>query len=275
MGVERVGYTPHRDAVKKTPFLISRWKPRQPCRNRHPQLADMRREQTNLKDDVKVMMKQSSNSRRSRGRSVGKRQPKNSNFDSNGPEVRVRGSAQQVYEKYLTLARDALTIDDRISSENYFQHAEHYFRILGAQETSENRDGGRDNNRDNKRDGGRNQRGRGPQQQGNQPEEAAADGANPAPVPAEQPVVSDLAGAEQPSVEMPAHTGDTASVQSIQPAPEPTQEPMPEPEPEPEQTEATVERTGAAAIAEASAAGDSDTDETPDDDDGPLDSAVA
>ena len=223
-------------------------------------------------------MKQSSNSRRSRGRGVGKRQPKNSNFDSNGPEVRVRGSAQQVYEKYLTLARDALAVDDRIASENYFQHAEHYFRILGAQETGENREnregggeGGRDNNRDNNRDGGLNQRGRGPQQPVNQPEAVAED----APVPAEQPVVSDLAGAEQPSVEMPPQSGDAAPVEAASPAPEQTPEPEPEQtEPEPEPTEATVERTGAAA-AGAAADGDSDTDNASDDDDEPRGSAVA
>jgi hypothetical protein len=75
-------------------------------------------------------MKQGSNSRRMRGRTNGKRPAKNSHYDSNGPEVRVRGSAQQVLEKYLTLARDAHSAGDRVSSENYFQHAEHYYRLL-------------------------------------------------------------------------------------------------------------------------------------------------
>ena len=51
-------------------------------------------------------------------------------FDSNGPEVRIRGNAYQVHEKYLTLARDATTSGDRIAAENFFQHAEHYFRIM-------------------------------------------------------------------------------------------------------------------------------------------------
>lgn len=51
-------------------------------------------------------------------------------FDSNGPEVRIRGNAYQVYEKYLTLARDATTSGDRIAAENFYQHAEHYFRIM-------------------------------------------------------------------------------------------------------------------------------------------------
>jgi len=51
-------------------------------------------------------------------------------FDSNGPEVRIRGNAYQVHEKYLTLARDASSSGDRIAAENYYQHAEHYFRIM-------------------------------------------------------------------------------------------------------------------------------------------------
>ena len=77
-------------------------------------------------------MKQSSNSRRSRGRNNGGKRPgnRNGNFDSNGPDGRIRGNASQVHEKYLSLARDALASDDRISSENYSQHAEHFYRII-------------------------------------------------------------------------------------------------------------------------------------------------
>ena len=51
------------------------------------------------------------------------------NFDSNGPDGKVRGSASQVFEKYQALARDASLTGDRIMAENYLQHAEHYFRI--------------------------------------------------------------------------------------------------------------------------------------------------
>ena len=77
-------------------------------------------------------MKQGSNSRRPRGRSNNnKRSPnRNNNHDSGGLEIRVRGNASQVHEKYLSLARDALSADDRISSENYSQHAEHFYRIM-------------------------------------------------------------------------------------------------------------------------------------------------
>lgn len=64
----------------------------------------------------------------------GDRQPLNRNhvFDSNGPDMRLRGTAQQLFEKYLQLGRDATSGGDRVMAESYFQHAEHYFRILNA-----------------------------------------------------------------------------------------------------------------------------------------------
>jgi len=77
--------------------------------------------------------------KRSRGR--GRRPQGNGNnnnhnpnrtFDSNGPEVKIRGSAAHVYEKYLQLARDANSAGDRVMAENYLQHAEHYYRVLSA-----------------------------------------------------------------------------------------------------------------------------------------------
>ena len=56
----------------------------------------------------------------------------NRTYDSSGPEVKIRGSASHVYEKYLQLARDANSGGDRIMAENYLQHAEHYYRIMAA-----------------------------------------------------------------------------------------------------------------------------------------------
>jgi len=53
-------------------------------------------------------------------------------FDSTGPDMRIRGTAQQLFEKYLQLGRDATGAGDRVMAESYFQHAEHYFRILNA-----------------------------------------------------------------------------------------------------------------------------------------------
>lgn len=57
---------------------------------------------------------------------------RNQIFDSNGPDIRVRGNAFQVHEKYQALAKDALSSGDRVLAENYLQHAEHYFRIIEA-----------------------------------------------------------------------------------------------------------------------------------------------
>jgi hypothetical protein len=53
-------------------------------------------------------------------------------YDSNGPEVKIRGTASHIYEKYLQLARDANGSGDRVMAENYLQHAEHYYRIVAA-----------------------------------------------------------------------------------------------------------------------------------------------
>jgi hypothetical protein len=61
----------------------------------------------------------------------------NRNYDSNGPEVKIRGSAATVYEKYLQLARDANSGGDRVMAESYLQHAEHYYRILAAQQAQQ------------------------------------------------------------------------------------------------------------------------------------------
>jgi hypothetical protein len=51
-------------------------------------------------------------------------------FDSSGPDIRVRGTAQQLFEKYLQLGRDATSGGDRVMAEGYLQYAEHYFRVL-------------------------------------------------------------------------------------------------------------------------------------------------
>jgi hypothetical protein len=88
-------------------------------------------------------MRSAQKSNRSRGR--GNRKGGGGNninrvYDSAGPEGKVRGTPQQIIDKYLSLARDAQTSGDRVASENFLQHAEHYQRILitatAAQEQS-------------------------------------------------------------------------------------------------------------------------------------------
>lgn len=84
-------------------------------------------------------MRQGPHQKRGRGR--GNRRPntpnRNQTFDSNGPDVRIRGNASQVYEKYLNLARDATASGDRVLAESYYQHAEHYYRIIAAFQDSQ------------------------------------------------------------------------------------------------------------------------------------------
>jgi hypothetical protein len=53
-------------------------------------------------------------------------------YESNGPDIKIRGTASHVAEKYLQLARDAQSSGDPVAAENYFQHAEHYFRLIAA-----------------------------------------------------------------------------------------------------------------------------------------------
>jgi hypothetical protein len=72
-------------------------------------------------------------------------QSKAHTFDSTGPDIRVRGNAYQVLEKYLQLARDAGTAGDRVAAENFLQHADHYYRVVAAQNEGQRpRIGGRE-----------------------------------------------------------------------------------------------------------------------------------
>jgi len=90
-------------------------------------------------------LKQRSRGRNNNNGGGGKKHmsPRNQTYDSNGPDIRIRGNAHQVLEKYLTLARDAASQGDRIAAENYYQHAEHYFRVINSQ----NQANGRPNDR--------------------------------------------------------------------------------------------------------------------------------
>jgi hypothetical protein len=63
------------------------------------------------------------------------RQPiphRSQNYESNGPNVKIRGTPHQIFERYVALAREASTSGDRVAAENLYQHAEHYFRVMNA-----------------------------------------------------------------------------------------------------------------------------------------------
>src|SRR5689334_24986886 len=53
-------------------------------------------------------------------------------FESNGPDIKIRGTASHIAEKYVQLARDARSSGDPVAAENYYQHAEQYFRLIAA-----------------------------------------------------------------------------------------------------------------------------------------------
>jgi hypothetical protein len=82
-------------------------------------------------------MRQGQHSKKNRGRNRRQSNPGNRVFESNGPDVKIRGNASHVSEKYLALARDAQAVGDPIASENYLQHAEHYLRIIAASQAQQ------------------------------------------------------------------------------------------------------------------------------------------
>ena len=90
--------------------------------------------------DFKGVMRPGQN-KRNRGRNNNPNNPNNNRprmphrmqtFDSSGPNVKIRGNAYQVFERYVAMAREAASAGDRIAAENFYQHAEHYFRIMNA-----------------------------------------------------------------------------------------------------------------------------------------------
>ena len=80
-------------------------------------------------------MRQGQQNRRGRGRGRRPQNPLARNYESNGPDVKIRGTASHIAEKYMSLARDALASGDMVTGESYLQHAEHYNRIIMAAQT--------------------------------------------------------------------------------------------------------------------------------------------
>src|SRR4051812_19144849 len=77
-------------------------------------------------------MRNGQNNKRMRGRNRKSQNPVTRVYESNGPDIKVRGTASHVAEKYVQLARDAQSSGDPVAAENYYQHAEHYFRLIAA-----------------------------------------------------------------------------------------------------------------------------------------------
>lgn len=82
-------------------------------------------------------MRNGQNNKRMRGRNNNNGNRRGQNpltrvYESNGPDIKIRGTASHIAEKYLQLARDARSSGDPVAAENYYQHAEHYFRLIAT-----------------------------------------------------------------------------------------------------------------------------------------------
>ncbi len=152
-------------------------------------------------------------------------------YESNGPDVKIRGTAHHVAEKYLQLARDATSVGDHVTAEAHHQHAEHYLRLIAAAQEQfrqqnphyqpqaapgeENRDGSTEEGQDNN-----NQPGQAPQsfgsQQNFQPQQQPQ--SYSAPQPQQQP----YGGAPQPQYSRPQQH------QQPQHQPQPSYQPQPQ-----------------------------------------------
>jgi hypothetical protein len=108
-------------------------------------------------------MRQGQQNKRMRGRGRKGPSPLTRSYESNGGDVKIRGTALHVAEKYVQLARDAQSSGDRVAAENYLQHAEHYYRIVAAAQAQmpqpqpivrSDDDGGDEDERESSRDNG-------------------------------------------------------------------------------------------------------------------------
>src|SRR5512132_1460895 len=84
------------------------------------------------KGDNRHIMRNGQKRMRGRGNHRKSQNPLTRVYESNGPDVKIRGTASHIAEKYIQLARDAQGSGDPVGAENYFQHAEHYFRLIAA-----------------------------------------------------------------------------------------------------------------------------------------------
>ena len=135
-------------------------------------------------------MRQGQTNRRSRSRNRGRSgNPATRTYESNGPEVKIKGTAAHIADKYLTLARDALSSGHTVTAENYMQHAEHYNRIImAAQARHEEQLAARANGRERRKPA---------------PVPIASQPAAAIPAPASAPVVASPVVAKPPSPDSP------------------------------------------------------------------------
>ncbi len=160
-------------------------------------------------------------------------------FDSSGPEGKVRGTPQQIIDKYTQLARDAFLSNDRVAAENFQQHAEHYTRLLAEaqRDAEEKRAAVEQANRDRQQQKAREREERERAREEQKAAQAAApSAASEDPANAPQPDVVDVApetGLVETPEEKPKRKPSSRSRKPRSSAPKPA---APKPEPEPAET---------------------------------------
>lgn len=184
-------------------------------------------------------------SSKSRNRNKGNRRPAgnivNRVFDSSGPEGKVRGTPQQIIDKYQALARDAQLASDRVAVENFQQHAEHYTRMLGEalREQEARREQQEAQHRDRQRERNE-QRGQQNEQRGQQNEQREQPAPSEDPGQSPQPDVGGMAAAPLGVVDESSDSGLVETPES-KPAPKPRRARKPRPKPEEAPAEAASE----------------------------------
>lgn len=192
---------------------------------------------------------------RSRGNKNRNNRPSGGNlinrvFDSSGPEGKVRGTPQQIIEKYNQLHRDAQLSNDRVNAENFAQHAEHYLRMLAeaTREVERIREEQEAQNRERQaeRDRERNE-----QEALNRERQAERDRERNERLKAQEAAANDPAKMEQPAVEMGAPVEKSGLVETpeAQPKPRPPRKPRvrkPRPKPEASDNAPPAEQPGGA-----------------------------
>lgn len=131
-------------------------------------------------------MRSGQQNKRGRGRNNNQRKsgnPLSRTYDSTGPDVKIRGTAQHIADKYAAMARDALGAGDTVMAENYLQHAEHYNRIIAAAQAQMQERYQRDDRDNAEREQAQPESANTPAESGERETvEAAVDGSGPQPV---------------------------------------------------------------------------------------------
>lgn len=138
----------------------------------------------------------------------------NRNYDSNGPDGKIRGTASQVYDKYVALGTDAQNSGDRVAAENYFQHAEHYFRIIAANSVPVREKQNADSTENTTADDGQEKEAQGSRQSKGRGDDNTANSDDNGKESADQTSFVDLSTAEQPEIELAASGAEQSNTET-------------------------------------------------------------